>query len=387
MDSNIDIRPQDIVLFHVGGCGSYGPIDSILKLFPRQCVVFAFEARDSADDIETQQSYEIQGVRTILVNACIANSVGTARLFVNKQVASSSMLPPSPQALNEHIVPFAPPEVTTWGENTELDHEITLRTISLRRFIKERNIIPDVLSIDAQGMELRIMKGTGSAINFINTIVSEVEFFEIYSGQALFHEQFDFLADHGFRLTDLLNSQSWHPGPACGQGFLTVAEALWFKKINTFLEFNEAGNYFLTQGIKLAAVGFAFERFSYTYTLLKELMHRDKDEVVELCHKLGFDVLLQLVEIINKNLPDYTVDNQLFLKHVKLSDSHVFFEEASPIRQHPDEAYLDKAQFDEAVYLRKYPDVALAVQRGVFRSGWEHFMAYGRFENRSSRPI
>ena len=168
-------------------------------------------------------------------------------------------------------------------------------------------------------MELRIMKGTGSAINFINTIVSEVEFFEIYSGQGLFHEQFGFLAEHGFRLADLLNSQFWHLGPVCGQGFYTVAEALWFMKIDDYLKFNETGNYFLTQGIKLAAAVFAFERFSYTYTLLKELMNRDKDEVVELCHKLGFDVLLQLIEIIDRNLPDYTVDNQLFPKHLKLN--------------------------------------------------------------------
>ena len=373
MDSSLDIQPQDIVLLHVGGCGAYGPIDSVLTMFPKQCVVIAFEARESADDLETLRAYELCGVRTILVNACIADRTGPGRLFINKQVSSSSMLPPSPQAVNEHIAPFAAPEITTWGENTELDREIALDTISLGDFLNDRGVTPDVLSIDAQGMELLIMKGMGPAIDLTNAVISEVEFFEVYSGQGLFHEQFGFLAEHGFRLADLLNSQFWHPGPVCGQGFYTVAEALWFKKIDAFLSYNEASDYLLLQGIKLAAVGFAFDRFSYAYMLLKRLMARDEAQVVELCHKLGFDILLQLVEIIDKNLPDYTVNNQLFLKHLDLKRL---------LRQYPDEA-----QFDEAFYLRQHPDVALAVQRGEFRSGFSHFMAYGLFENRLYRPI
>lgn len=42
--------------------------------------------------------------------------------------------------------------------------------------------------------------------------------------------------------------------------------------------------------------------------------------------------------------------------------------------------------FDEAAYLAAYPDVANAVRRGQFRSGWAHFQRFGRDEGRSGCP-
>ncbi len=38
--------------------------------------------------------------------------------------------------------------------------------------------------------------------------------------------------------------------------------------------------------------------------------------------------------------------------------------------------------FDEPAYLQLYPDVAEAVARGAFRSGWQHFQRHGRQEGR-----
>lgn len=46
-----------------------------------------------------------------------------------------------------------------------------------------------------------------------------------------------------------------------------------------------------------------------------------------------------------------------------------------------------QADFDEAYYLAQHPDVAAAVKAGVFKSGWVHYDAYGRRENRSSRRV
>jgi SAM-dependent methyltransferase len=40
------------------------------------------------------------------------------------------------------------------------------------------------------------------------------------------------------------------------------------------------------------------------------------------------------------------------------------------------------ADFDEAAYLRANPDVAAAVDRGQFRSGWHHFETFGKDEHR-----
>lgn len=310
-----NIQPQDIVLLHVGGSlGSYGPIDAILQCFPQQSVVVAVEARELEEDRMTQSRNEAGGVRTVLINACIAETTGTSPFFVNRHSESSSMLPPGPRALDEHIVGYSPPGVTTWKQNTEVERTITLNTVSLHAFAQNHGLVPDVLSLDVQGMELRILKGAGDTLCDTNCIVSEVEFLEIYSGQGLFHDQMRLLEGYGFRVADFLNTQYWHPGPACGAGFLTVAEALWFKRIDAFLATSDADHVIL-RGIKLAAVAFAFRRYSYAFALMKELMRRDGTLVESLCRTHGFDVLLGMVREIDDNLANYSADNAYFSRH------------------------------------------------------------------------
>ena len=311
----VDVQPDKIILFHIGGCGAYGPIDAITHLFPAQCVVFAFEAREDKADMALQEYYNSEGIKTYLVNACIAGAPGERDFYVNKHVESSSLFPPSEQALAEHIFPYIVPnsKVITWGENTELDHITKLNVIDLKSFTDTYHIIPDVLSVDAQGAELEIMRGIGDSIKYINAIVSEVEFFEIYKGQGMFHEQVEFLSRYGIRLAELLSPQMWSPGTEYGKGFLTVAEALWFKSIDDFFIANNYCENLLIQGIKLAAIGFSFHRFSYSYILMKKLMDLNKEQVMVLCNQFGYEKLLTLVNMIDDNLLNYEQDRFFFV--------------------------------------------------------------------------
>ncbi len=47
----------------------------------------------------------------------------------------------------------------------------------------------------------------------------------------------------------------------------------------------------------------------------------------------------------------------------------------------------DQDEFDETYYLQLYPDVAQAVTRNQFASGWQHFLNFGRREGRFPVPI
>jgi GT2 family glycosyltransferase len=44
------------------------------------------------------------------------------------------------------------------------------------------------------------------------------------------------------------------------------------------------------------------------------------------------------------------------------------------------------SMFNERAYLQKFPDVAGCIDEGGFRSGWEHFMQFGRREHRFASP-
>ena len=53
----------------------------------------------------------------------------------------------------------------------------------------------------------------------------------------------------------------------------------------------------------------------------------------------------------------------------------------------PQETVSDEAGFDEAWYLRRYPDIARAVANGGCASGLAHYRAHGRGEGRRTRSV
>lgn len=308
-----EINPLDIVMFHVGGFGSYGPINAIISKFPRHSVVVCFEANPSEDDLLVQEQYAKLGVRMVLFPKCVGGVEGKQNFYVNKQAASSSLFPPAPQALQEH----GPGYVRTWGENCELDKVIEVDTITLDAVVGDNTLpAPDVLSIDAQGAELCIMRGGKRCITeSVLCIVSEVEFFEIYQGQDLFRAQQDFLSEHGFRLADLLNPQYWHPGPAAGTGFLTVSEALFFRDAEKYCSKfqNSASNVSLYTFMKLAATAYAFRRFSYSSKIVTFILENFGAEAKSLflSHE-SFKPILYLQVYMQQNHHKYLKDSRFF---------------------------------------------------------------------------
>ncbi len=48
---------------------------------------------------------------------------------------------------------------------------------------------------------------------------------------------------------------------------------------------------------------------------------------------------------------------------------------------------LDRTDFEESVYLARYPDIAAAVERGDVPDGWTHYVAHGRAEGRSGSAV
>jgi GT2 family glycosyltransferase len=50
------------------------------------------------------------------------------------------------------------------------------------------------------------------------------------------------------------------------------------------------------------------------------------------------------------------------------------------------ERYAGSADFDEAFYSTRYPDIGEAIRSGHLRTGYQHFVDYGRFEDRQPSP-
>ena len=84
---------------------------------------------------------------------------------------------------------------------TYVQRRIEVQTTTLAAVMRERSIESiDLLWMDVQGAELLVLEGLGERIRDVAMIHTEVEFFEIYKGQALFADVDRFLTGAGFAL-------------------------------------------------------------------------------------------------------------------------------------------------------------------------------------------
>jgi FkbM family methyltransferase len=308
---------KDIVIYHIGGEGDYGPSMCILERMRGHANLVVFEARSGTEDEQISNTLIRGGVPTTVINKGIDEFAGVAPFHVNKFPLSSSLLPVSPLAVAENP---AYPHCHTWGQNAELDHTITVETVSLDDIV-EAGLAPppDVISIDAQGAELRILRGAKKALASALCVVSEVEFFEIYDGQGLFDDQMSFLGHAGYRLFNVFNAQSWHPGPAAGTGFLTVGEACFLRYAcahpgipgkRGYVSFDDLSD---AQLARLAGIAVSFNALSYAYTLGTVLRARTPRLLAELAADPWYRTIPQLLDAVELNMDHYRKNPLAFL--------------------------------------------------------------------------
>lgn len=132
---------------------------------------------------------------------------------------------------------------------------------------------PDFLSIDTQGSEYEILQGAEEALKTnILALVLEAEFHPIYIGQKLFGDLTKFLSDKGFHFVKFLNLQEQSPFRSPiglrGEGFCTVCDALFLKRIDRLNNIDNADLRFLSLR-KLAFIALVFNQFEYAVECLR----------------------------------------------------------------------------------------------------------------------
>jgi FkbM family methyltransferase len=309
---------KDIVIYHIGGEGDYGPSMCILERMRDHANLVVFEARSGTEDEQISQTLIRGGVPTTVIHKGIDEFAGVAPFHVNTFPLSSSLLPVSPLAADENP---AYPHCHTWGQNAELDHMITVETVSLDDIVDAGLApAPDVISIDAQGAELRILRGAKKALAGALCVVSEVEFFEIYDGQGLFDDQMTLLGSAGYRLFNVFNTQYWHPGPAAGAGFLTVGEAAFLRYAcaqpsgvsgkRGYVSFDDLSD---AQLVRLGGIAMSFNALSYAYTIGTVLRTRAPRQYAELAADPWYQTIPQIVDAVDQNMDQYRSNPRLFL--------------------------------------------------------------------------
>jgi FkbM family methyltransferase len=127
----------------------------------------------------------------------LADRVGVSDFFVRQWDYSSSLM---------HNAPYL-----AQVDLQELMEEVSVLkvpTSTVDVFCAEQAIdYISILKLDIQGAELAALRGAEAMLQrqAIELIYCEVEFRELYAGQALYHEIADYLAVHGYQLWNFYN--------------------------------------------------------------------------------------------------------------------------------------------------------------------------------------
>jgi FkbM family methyltransferase len=155
--------------------------------------LYAFEALPSMC-IELEAS--IGGRPTVhVINAAVADSVGSREFNVNALAATSSLL--SRPTRGHRYYP----------SEDHLTDTIEVQTLTVDHFVSDHSIDHvDVLKLDIQGSELMALKGAERLLVEQGPLVyTETMFVPHYEGQPLLHELWSYLAEFGYTLFQLYN--------------------------------------------------------------------------------------------------------------------------------------------------------------------------------------
>jgi FkbM family methyltransferase len=133
--------------------------------------------------------------RVKTTQCALGQAVGTQTLWTNAASVTNSLLPNSPAASQ-----FQPPEMISPKGS------VTIHVSTIDRYCEQFGVdFIDLLKIDTQGYDLRVLRGAENTLSQgrIALIFVEVLFAPLYAGQNYFHEIYDFLWAHDFRLVNL----------------------------------------------------------------------------------------------------------------------------------------------------------------------------------------
>ncbi len=271
----------NFTVFHVGGRGGIGEANRVLQLSRNKknkfkLYVFEADLNDESSDEENKKFIrkvkKRNDVDAEVLEYCIHDHNGEEDFYINVDPRSSSLFKMSPGIVNYSFPKMGEP---MWKNHGAVD-EIKKVKVSTFDSIRENglDVVPDLLSMDAQGSELSIMKGSSHIFdNDCLAVCTEVEFREIYKKQPLFSDQDSFLRKNGFIFANFHTVQEWFPSKLMiGKPFYTVGEVTFLKDYVYLMDkYKNDLETLIPLMFKLAVISKALFYTSYTFIVLDSL--------------------------------------------------------------------------------------------------------------------
>lgn len=201
-------KQDNLVIFDIGSCEGEDSI-RYAKMFPISRV-YAFEPLPKNIEMINQQLIAYGVTQVEVLPIALSDESGIATFYVSSGAPenlpnskdwdygnkSSSLLPPD--AVLEHY---------PW---LKFDQAIEVQTDTLLHFCNEKSIKKiDVIHMDVQGAELKVLRGAGDILKNTKAIWLEIENVSLYKDQPLADEMQQFMESQGFvKLKDTVSEIS-----------------------------------------------------------------------------------------------------------------------------------------------------------------------------------
>jgi FkbM family methyltransferase len=177
IDSLLGDTNPDLVIFDVGANVGKWSLEAIQK-FPK-AHVYAFEPSKRTFEV---LSSAVAGTKNIVpMNLAIAGKSGTATLYSDKELSGLASLK------KRRLGHF----------DLYLDYSEEIKTVTLEQMVNELKVIPQLLKIDAEGLELEILNSGAEVVSRIPVIQFEFGGSNLDS-QTTFQDFWYFFTNRGF---------------------------------------------------------------------------------------------------------------------------------------------------------------------------------------------
>jgi FkbM family methyltransferase len=253
----LDMLNAKLAVHHIG---ARGPTQAFPDnpAFEPSVVNVLYEA-DPDCIAELEQLNSNRTAKVIVLNECVSGT-GGPQTFCDAYHGYGSSLLEANADLKDLYIPahWIDYDYTVYEAiSAKSRREVTTKTLD--QITKERSDVPlpDFLSLDTQGSELDILRGSPAALDAAVCIVTEIEFVPLYQDQPLFGEICTFLASRGFvfaKLFQLLNGSLYRaPLGLRGNGIPITTDALFLRDPRSIASSDRTA---VDRALSLAKLGF-----------------------------------------------------------------------------------------------------------------------------------
>ncbi len=186
------------VIFDVGA--HHGQSVTYLKgLFP-QSKIFSFEPDPESFNILSENT--TNDINTKVFNLAISDTVGKAKFYKNEISHTNSLYKVNLESNDSISISKSVSLTRPCSYNFEVEVEMT----TLDRFVHDNSIDNiDLLKIDVQGAEEKVLSGGGGALQNTSNVIVEVSFYDYYEKNTSFMDVEKYLIPAGFKLFSILD--------------------------------------------------------------------------------------------------------------------------------------------------------------------------------------